>query len=367
MMRECCGANDHPDFILFIQMYKLVSTYSLIKPPKGSNVEGSDILETILQLKDIENETQRKEQWERMMDKILDKGIKTDLLGEASSLLFEHNYSMSETSEYAITYISGYCSRKVSRFAKFFISSKKPVECNNCINSLVLSENDNIPERHKLIELKSRGFLKHMSVQLYNLITVLEYATLETIKENEVNADTLFQTTETLEGLSPVPFTRCEKHSLLLTRRIIIFYLTMRMFFVTKQYNIMHNEGREQTREKRKAAKLSVESVKLVTSEDFNKNNCCDTLNPAYKQKIPRKRKCSADMTKNKNKVHNEPKINKKTDNLEGNENKILCAQTGKRKSFEDLTNINDTIKKVRNTANDVRNNKTDYMIIELI
>ncbi|XP_071642320.1 uncharacterized protein [Temnothorax longispinosus] len=39
MMRHCCGSNEHPDSQLFIQMYKLVSTYSLVKPPKGCRGE----------------------------------------------------------------------------------------------------------------------------------------------------------------------------------------------------------------------------------------------------------------------------------------------------------------------------------------
>ena len=50
------------------------------------------------------------------------------------------------------------------------------------LRSLVLLSNDIIPERHKLIELKSRGGLKHPSLTLYNLICVLESATMVTKK-----------------------------------------------------------------------------------------------------------------------------------------------------------------------------------------
>lgn len=34
-------------------MYKLVSTYSLIKTPKGSNVSGGEIVDVLLKIKDI--------------------------------------------------------------------------------------------------------------------------------------------------------------------------------------------------------------------------------------------------------------------------------------------------------------------------
>lgn len=36
-MRQAGGANDHPASINFLQLYKLLSTYKLIKPPKNGN------------------------------------------------------------------------------------------------------------------------------------------------------------------------------------------------------------------------------------------------------------------------------------------------------------------------------------------
>lgn len=37
-MRHACGANDHTDPLTFLQLYRLLSTYSLGKPPKGLSV-----------------------------------------------------------------------------------------------------------------------------------------------------------------------------------------------------------------------------------------------------------------------------------------------------------------------------------------
>ena len=53
MMRNCCGSNDHPDSQLFIQMYRLVSMYSLIKPPKGCNVSTGELMNVLINIKDI--------------------------------------------------------------------------------------------------------------------------------------------------------------------------------------------------------------------------------------------------------------------------------------------------------------------------
>ena len=61
-MRHCCGSNDHPDSALFIQMFKLVSTYSLVKSPKGSNVSGGEILKLLIDIKNIKAVDERQEQ-----------------------------------------------------------------------------------------------------------------------------------------------------------------------------------------------------------------------------------------------------------------------------------------------------------------
>lgn len=53
MMRSACGSNDHPDAILFIQMFRLLSAYSLVKPPRGSNIPDGTMLETLLNIEDI--------------------------------------------------------------------------------------------------------------------------------------------------------------------------------------------------------------------------------------------------------------------------------------------------------------------------
>lgn len=74
MMRSVCRSNDHPDSILYIQMFRLVSIYSLVKPPKGSNVSGGEMLETFMTLEDVTQNVakQRKISWEDSMDQILD-------------------------------------------------------------------------------------------------------------------------------------------------------------------------------------------------------------------------------------------------------------------------------------------------------
>lgn len=40
--------NPHPDAKLFVQLYRLLSVYSLVSPPKGSNVSGVGNVEALV-------------------------------------------------------------------------------------------------------------------------------------------------------------------------------------------------------------------------------------------------------------------------------------------------------------------------------
>lgn len=250
MMRDCCGSNDHPDSILFIQMYRLVSTYSLVKPPKGSNISGGEILDVLLSIKDITDADERWNEWTNQIDIIVDKGINCDRLQDATSLLEDHDYFSCSTSDYVLTYISGFVARNACKFITF---AGKDV-CEQCKCSLILDAKEAIPESHKLIELKSYGYLIHPSKDLFQLISLLEQGTLKATSKKELNAETLFDVTNAVENLPSTQLVGCKEHSRSLTHRIISFYLTMRMFFLCKQANKNDSVEREKTREKRKLA-----------------------------------------------------------------------------------------------------------------
>jgi len=52
-LRQGCGDNQHPDPLQFKQIYRLLSCYSLIKPPKGSNISGGEMLNSLIQMSSI--------------------------------------------------------------------------------------------------------------------------------------------------------------------------------------------------------------------------------------------------------------------------------------------------------------------------
>ncbi|CAI6353530.1 unnamed protein product [Macrosiphum euphorbiae] len=182
-MRSACGSNDHLDSILFIQMFRLLSTYSLVKPPKGSNVSGGDIINTLLNIKDITNTNERAQRINQELDDILDKGHSEKI--EIAPYIHDHEYSLTDTSSLVLSYLAGYVARKSTRFTK----------CQRCLLNL---KNEVISSRDKLIDMRSKGFLIRPSDSLFALISTLEKITLKTLVSEKLNVNTIFSITSNL-------------------------------------------------------------------------------------------------------------------------------------------------------------------------
>lgn len=203
LMRECCGANDHPDSVLFMQMYRLVSTYSLVTPSKGCNVSGSELVKVLLSIRDISDKRERENQWIDQLDTILDRGENVDIA--VKDIMESHDYHVASTSDYVLAYLAGYIARQARRrFAKFG-PPKRQLTCESCIKSLMLHPEETIPETHQLIKLKTRGHLLHPAQILVSLISILERATMETMQKVDTHEDILFDVTKRIEELPPLP------------------------------------------------------------------------------------------------------------------------------------------------------------------
>ena len=74
IVRAACGSHDHPDAILFLQVYHLLSFYSLVKPPKGSNVEGVDLFRTFLNFDPKKQATDNRDDFDEILDLVILKG-----------------------------------------------------------------------------------------------------------------------------------------------------------------------------------------------------------------------------------------------------------------------------------------------------
>lgn len=85
------------------------------------------------------------------------------------------------------------------------------------------------------------------------------------ISKRELNTDTLFNIMDSFEKLSSISFVGCDNHKKLMTRKIIVYYLTIRMKFICRQANENACGEKKETKKKRKLAKLtSVVDPKLM-------------------------------------------------------------------------------------------------------
>ncbi|XP_053595398.1 integrator complex subunit 1 homolog [Microplitis demolitor] len=76
IMRPACGCNDHPDPILFGQVFRLLCSYSLATPPRGSNVTGGELLKSLMHTKEsLTASSQNKKIWLDKIDSIVETGI----------------------------------------------------------------------------------------------------------------------------------------------------------------------------------------------------------------------------------------------------------------------------------------------------
>ncbi|XP_046407616.1 uncharacterized protein LOC124172243 [Ischnura elegans] len=91
MMRAACGDNDHPDSVQFVQVFRLMGTYSLVKPPKGCNVSGPDVLEALLRLTDITPRDDRWSLYQSTLDRIIDNGVSVEDVRRPA--MAEHTYA----------------------------------------------------------------------------------------------------------------------------------------------------------------------------------------------------------------------------------------------------------------------------------
>jgi len=210
----------------------------------------------------------------------LDRGRNIEILTYAPSILDDHDSHICTTSDYILTYIAGYVARKGNRFSKNIINNKKVI-CEECLKTLVLQPNDVIPKRHKLIEIKTKGYLKNPSVALFNLLSSLEKGTIKATKDGEINVNTLFEIMKLIdEEKNSVTLIGCERHSYEFTKNIIHFYLITRMYFLVKQANKNDNAEREKTKEKRKSLKLvHLNNTDIsIQGSQINEANASDTI-----------------------------------------------------------------------------------------
>lgn len=245
VMRHSCGGNDHPDPKMFAQVYRLASTFSLIRPPKGCNVSGENLLKSLIKPDEVLiSSNQERELWLQNIDAILE-GAKPQM--EGSSIDDEdHNYE-AVTSDAVQSYIAGYITRKL----------QKIVKCSNCKQNIRMNAVDGqrLQRNDVINKMDLYGGLMYASYELFELTKQLEKCVLRAMSKALTNVETVSQISHELkkENLIKVG---CFDHEKELTVKVIDIYIVMRAHFLAKSENKRYDAAKMKTKMNRKNAKL---------------------------------------------------------------------------------------------------------------
>ncbi|XP_044589058.1 uncharacterized protein LOC123268196 [Cotesia glomerata] len=179
VIRFSCGSNDHPDPKLFGQVYRLLSSFSLIRPPKGCNVTGTELLKSLMEAKDslkVSNEC--RELWLQKLDDLLDGDLP---LEQSITSEEDHDYNEAVTSQEVQSYIAGYIVRKF----------KKIVKCNRCIETLQMDRDKGkeLNRNDVVNKMDLYGGLLYASNEVFILTKQLEECVLRVISKSKINID----------------------------------------------------------------------------------------------------------------------------------------------------------------------------------
>ncbi|XP_077553125.1 uncharacterized protein LOC144167840 [Haemaphysalis longicornis] len=114
-IRQAGGQNEHPTFPTFLQLYRMLSLYTLLKPPKfGNCTVNAEEKRPCITLGDMRLAFQQGEQQTNRLDSLRERldGLVEEGSWECEDIL-EHDYRMADTVDCIIYYVTGYLCRKI--------------------------------------------------------------------------------------------------------------------------------------------------------------------------------------------------------------------------------------------------------------
>lgn len=168
----------------FIQLYRLLSVHSLIKPPKGSNVTGGDMLTTLFGLNDLlkKDNQRRKIELEKKLDEMLDNGD-FDIIEP----YFDYQVR-DDIDPPALLNFVGYVVRRARR-------GSVAKTCEHCFKTIEAYAADPERKRHVdegLIEHLSHGYLFTPTDELMDMVYRCETAILNVLEKEGVGELLIF-------------------------------------------------------------------------------------------------------------------------------------------------------------------------------
>lgn len=180
-----------------------------MKPPKGSNVQGVELLESLICTSVDKASDNYDYAWRDDLHNIIEQQIEKNSaakVGEPNSadamnyslLEAEHDYDVAVTPEHVQAYYSG------------FLAQRKASNCDDCIKSMQSETSSGT--RDRLIDSRNRGSLAYPSQNLFDLLSFLELAILETIGIRGFNSILLHEVIARIDAVPFLPMVGCKKH-----------------------------------------------------------------------------------------------------------------------------------------------------------
>ncbi|KAH7964308.1 hypothetical protein HPB51_027454 [Rhipicephalus microplus] len=169
IIRQAGGQNEHPTFPTFLQLYRMLSLYSLVKPPKFGNCTLPDKRQAaVVTLSDIREiykgsaaqRTGKLDELKRKLDGLIDEGS-----WECDDVFdFDDPDTDATVVECIVYYVTGFVSRKL----------RNGTTCSICKNALQGKQGlASVPEAD-LVNCKTRGWLTHPNMHLFDFFKYTE-------------------------------------------------------------------------------------------------------------------------------------------------------------------------------------------------
>lgn len=227
-MRQAGGCNDHPNTPTFLQIYRILSLYSILKPPKTGNctiieTEHSKSLITLGELKQIFNNKKHASSVKFLEEKIRLAAKVDDWRIE--NFLCEHDYILSNMENYLSYYFSQLICNKILKITK----------CTNCQEALINKESVYISKPVASLETlesskSSNLFRPHEG--FHNLIIKLEEIFQRHCNAKFVYEDVIIDVID--RNFLTFP---CDSHAHEILTSIVYIFIRMRIQRHVSEYN----------------------------------------------------------------------------------------------------------------------------------
>ena len=251
LIRNAAGCEDHPTTSMFLQLYKLLSVYSVVRLPKrrvqraGRDDTNDDRRVLAIPLPAVQQQTKRcktvavaSECLDSLSafaaDDDLDRDLDPDCIPPAPTGSAKDNI---------VYYVAGFVVRRC----------KKLVTCTACLEHLTSVANSE--SYAALINIKLRGALHWPSNALFTALLDVENTVAMYL--NSSLTPFMFSTImeESLPAMLPLRAVLCGAHASALTAEILVYYISTRLHWHAKTVN-RDLASRKMTKQNRKKSKL---------------------------------------------------------------------------------------------------------------